>query len=189
MEEQLWISQAAAGDSQAFAHLVERYEKTVYHQALRLVDNREDAADVTQEVFWKVWRALPSFRRESSFSTWLYRLTDNACMDLLRREKKRRGDTSLTQEEGLSLVQQLPHPDPSPQERLESGEQMSALEQGLAQLSQEHRRILVLREINGLSYQEIGDILGLSSGTVKSRLARARLALANYLRKSGNFSP
>ena len=86
MEEQQWISQAAQGDTQAFAHLVERYETVVYHQALRLVGNREDAADVTQEVFWKAWRALPTFRGESSFSTWLYRLTDNACLDLLRRE-------------------------------------------------------------------------------------------------------
>lgn len=188
MEEQVWISQAAAGDPQAFAHLVERYEKTVYHQALRLVGNQEDAADVAQEVFWKAWRALPTFRGASSFSTWLYRLTDNACLDLLRREKKRRGDTSLEEESGLSLAQQLPHPGPSPQEQLEVGEQMSALEQGLAQLSQEHRRVLVLRELNGLSYREIGDILGLSEGTVKSRLARARLALANYLRVSGNFS-
>ena len=189
MEEQEWISQAAKGDTQAFAHLVERYETVVYHQALRLVGNREDAADVTQEVFWKAWRALPTFRGESSFSTWLYRLTDNACLPLLGGDKKRRGDTSLDDEESLSLAQQLPHPGPSPQEHLERGEKMTALEQGLAQLSQEHRRILVLREINGLSYQEIGAILGLSDGTVKSRLARARLALANYLRQSGNFSP
>ena len=77
MEEQQWISQAAQGDTQAFAHLVEQYETVVYHQALRLVGNREDAADVTQEVFWKAWRALPTFRRESSFSTWLYRLTQD----------------------------------------------------------------------------------------------------------------
>ena len=85
MEEQEWISQAAQGDTQAFAHLVEQYETVVYHQALRLVGNREDAADVTQEVFWKAWRALPTFRGESSFSTWLYPLTDNACLYLLRR--------------------------------------------------------------------------------------------------------
>lgn len=189
VEEQVWISQSAAGDAHAFAHLVERYEKTVYHHALRLVGSREDAADVTQEVFWKAWRALPSFRKESSFSTWLYRLTDNACLDLLRREKKRRGDTSLETDEGLSLAQQLPHPAPSPQDHVEAQERQAALEQGLAQLSEEHRRILVLREISGLSYQEIGSILGLSDGTVKSRLARARMALANYLRKTGNFFP
>lgn len=188
VEEQVWISQAASGNTHAFAHLVERYEKQVYHHALRLVGNPEDAADISQEVFWKAWRALPTFRGESRFSTWLYRLTDNACMDWLRREKKRRSDTSLDENEGLTQVQQLPHPDPSPQEHVEAQERQLTLEQGLAQLSEEHRRILVLRELSGLSYQEIGDLLGLSPGTVKSRLARARLALANYLRQSGNFS-
>lgn len=188
MEEQMWISQAASGDTHAFAHLVERYEKQVYHHALRLVGNAEDAADIAQEVFWKAWRSLPTFRGQSSFSTWLYRLTDNACTDLFRREKKRRNDVPLVMED-LSSSQLLVHPDPTPQEQAEARERLDTLEQGLAQLSQEHRRILVLRELSGLSYQEIGGILGLSSGTVKSRLARARLALANYLRRSGNFSP
>lgn len=186
VEEQVWISQAASGDTHAFAHLVEQYEKQVYHHALRLVGNPEDAADISQEVFWKAWRALPTFRGQSSFSTWLYRLTDNACTDLFRREKKRRKDVPLVLEDLSSS--QLVHPDPTPQEQVEARESLDTLEQGLAQLSQDHRRILVLRELSGLSYQEIASILGLSSGTVKSRLARARLTLANYLRRRGNFS-
>ena len=176
-------------DQEAIPATSEKYGSYCGSIARNILGSREDAADVTQEVFWKAWRALPSFRKESSFSTWLYRLTDNACLDLLRREKKRRGDTSLETDEGLSLAQQLPHPAPSPQDHVEAQERQAALEQGLAQLSEEHRRILVLREISGLSYQEIGSILGLSDGTVKSRLARARMALANYLRKTGNFFP
>lgn len=189
MTEQELVERAKKGDETAFEVLVTDNEKRIYNLCRRLTGNPEDAAELTQEAFLNAWRGLSRFQGESSFSTWLYRLTDNACLDLLRREKKRRGDASLDDEESLSLAQQLPHPGPSPQEHLERGERMAALEQGLQQLSQEHRRILVLREINGLSYQEIGAILGLSDGTVKSRLARARLALANYLRQSGNFSP
>ena len=143
-----------------------------------MVGHAEDAADLTQEVFLKVWQGLPSFQGDSTFSTWLYRLTSNACIDFLRREKRRRGTLSLDDEE-WELASQLPDPAPTPQK---------ALEAGLAQLSDEHRQVLILRELNGLSYEEIAQVLSLSPGTVKSRIARARLSLANFLRKSGNFS-
>lgn len=186
MDENKFISLAQKGDQAAFEQLLDRYQKPVYHQALRLVGNPEDAADVTQEVFLKVWKHLPSFRGESGFATWLYRLTDNAAIDLLRREKKRRGGPSLDDEEGAALLTPA-DPAPSPYQRVERKELRRAVADGLAQLTEEHRRILVLREVSGLSYEEIGDILGLTPGTVKSRLARARISLAKILRKPGNF--
>lgn len=186
MEEEKLIRLAQAGDQSAFEQLLDRYQKTVYHHALRLVGDPEDAADVTQEVFFKLWRSLPDFRGESGLSTWLYRLTDNCAIDLLRREKKRRGDSSLDDEEA-SLV--LPaDPSPTPHQAAEHSELRRAVADALAQLNDEHRRVLVLREISGLSYDEIALTLGLSPGTVKSRIARARLALANFLRKNGNFT-
>lgn len=186
MDEQQLIQQAKNGDQAAFERLVERYRKPVYHQALRLLSSPEDAADVTQEVFFKAWRSLPSFRGESGFSTWLYRLTDNAAIDLLRREKKRRGDASLDDGE-QSFDSLLADPAPTPHQAAEREELRRAVADGLESLSEEHRRILVLREISGLSYEEIGQQLGLNAGTVKSRIARARLALAKNLRDSGNF--
>ena len=186
-EETQLIRLARAGDRDAFAQLLERYEKPVYHQALRMVDHSEDAADLTQEVFLKVWQGLPGFQGDSAFSTWLYRLTSNACIDFLRREKRRRGTLSLDDQE-LDLSAQLSDPAPAPQQALEQRELQRTLEAGLAQLSDEHRQVLVLRELNGLSYEEIAQALGLSPGTVKSRIARARLSLAKFLRKSGNFS-
>ena len=186
-EETQLIRLARAGDRDAFAQLLERYEKPVYHQALRMVGHSEDAADLTQEVFLKVWQGLPGFQGDSAFSTWLYRLTSNACIDFLRREKRRRGTLSLDDQE-LDLSAQLSDPAPAPQQALEQRELQRALEAGLAQLSDEHRQVLVLRELNGLSYEEIAQALGLSPGTVKSRIARARLSLAKFLRKSGNFS-
>lgn len=186
-ELNLIIQKAAAGDRDAFARLLELYEKQVYHHALRMVGNAEDAADVTQECFLKVWQGLPSFHGDSAFSTWLFRLTDNACIDLIRREKKRRGELSLDGEE-QDYSAALADPAPTPQQALEQKELHRAVREGLAALSEEHRRVLILRELDGLSYEEIGDILGLTPGTVKSRIARARLALAKFLRKKGNFS-
>lgn len=180
MDEQKFISLAQKGDSSAFEVLLTRYEKQVYHQALRLLGNPEDAADVTQEVFLKVWRSLPSFQGDSSFATWLYKLTDNAAIDLLRREKKRRGDASLDDEE-YQWDATLADPKGSPERALERQELQRAVSEGLRKLSEEHRRVLVLRELNGLSYEEIADILSLSPGTVKSRIARARTALARLL--------
>ena len=183
MEEQKLISLAQQGDQSAFGQLMTKYEKQVYHQALRLLTNPEDAADITQEVFFKVWRALPSFQGDSSFSTWLYRLTDNAAIDLLRREKKRKGDTSLDDED-YQWDSLLADPAPTPERALEQQELKQAVAKGLSKLSEDHRQILVLREVNGASYEEIGQILGLTAGTVKSRMARARLALAKLLREA-----
>lgn len=186
MDEEKLIEQARSGDQSAFELLVERYQKPVYHQALRLLSSPEDAADVTQEVFLKVWRNLPAFRGESGFSTWLYRLTDNAAIDLLRREKKRRGEPSLDDDE-QSFDSLLADPAPTPHQAVERAELRRAVSDGLSRLTEEHRRVLVLREINGLSYEEIGALLELTPGTVKSRIARARLSLAKIMRKSGNF--
>lgn len=181
------VQRAGKGDRDAFAWLLERYEKQVYHQALRMVGNPEDAADLTQETFIKVWQGLPSFQGDSSFSTWLFRLTSNACIDFIRREKKRKGDISLDDEE-RDLSYAFIDPAATPQQALEQKELHRAVSVGLGQLSDEHRQILVLREVNGLSYDEIADILDLSPGTVKSRIARARISLAKILRKTGNFS-
>ncbi len=185
MDEQKLIELARQGDHAAFEQLVDRYQKPVYHQALRLLSNPEDAADVTQEVFLKVWKGLPVFRGASSFATWLYRLTDNAAIDLLRREKKRRSDASLDDDEGSLTLP--PDPAPTPHRAVERKELQQALSNGLAQLTEEHRSVLVMREVNGLSYEEIGRVLDLTPGTVKSRIARARTALLKILQKSGNF--
>lgn len=176
MEEQALLSLARGGDKAAFAKLMEQYEKRVYHQALRMVNSPEDAADVTQEAFFKAWRGLPAFRGECSFSTYLYRLADNAAIDLLRREKKRRGDVPLD-EAGCGWDRYLTDPGPTPEQALAQRELEREAARALARLPVEQREILVLREINGASYEEIGAILGVPIGTVRSRLARARLAL------------
>lgn len=189
MTEQELVRSAQSGDQGAFARLVEANQSKIYSLCYRMTGNPDDAADLTQEAFLNAWRGLAKFGGQSSFSTWLYRLAANACIDFLRREK-RRGALSMTLEDGEDEDHQADLPDErwSPERELERKNIHEALQEGLASLSPEHRQVLLLRETEGLSYQEIAQALGLEEGTVKSRIARARLALKDYLQKSGNFS-
>lgn len=187
IQESQWIEAACKGDQDAFEQLIRLYEKRVFALTLRMCGNPEDAAEAAQEAFLSAWQGLPFFRRESSFSTWLYRLSSNACIDLLRREGRHRSAAgpSLDDEDvGLDL------PDasaPGPETALERRELRESIEAGLQALSPEHRQVLVLRELHQLSYDEIADTLDVDVGTVKSRINRGRKQLRNFLVKSGNF--
>ena len=196
LSEKELVSRAKQGDEGAFAQLVEQNQGRIYNLTLRMTGNPEDAADLTQEAFLSAWRALPDFQGNSSFATWLYRLASNASIDFIRREKRRReaapvipleyagsdgGDESRTME--------LPDYRYSPEVSLERQELRSAIEQGLAALSEQHRTVLVLREIEGLSYGEIAAALQVEEGTVKSRISRARIELRKLLMEYGNFLP
>lgn len=185
------VTAAQQDDQAAFGALVEKYQAMAYSQALRMVGNPDDAADATQDAFLNAWRALPGFQGQSSFSTWLYRLTSNACIDLLRRSKRRPTLSITVADEDEEGPQETDIPDErwSPERELERKETRQTVRSGLSALSPEHREVLALREFEGLSYQEIAQLLELEEGTVKSRIARARLALREFLLNSGNFSP
>ena len=188
MTESELVQAAQSGDQSAFAQLVTANQAMVYSLTYRMTGNPEDAADLTQEAFLNAWRSLGTFGGQSAFSTWIYRLASNACIDFLRREK-RRSSLSMTLEDDDEEDRQADLPDDrwSPQRALERKEAQEAVRQGLAALSSEHREVLILRELEGLSYAEIAHALGLEEGTVKSRIARARLSLREFLLKSGNF--
>lgn len=190
MTEQELVSRAKQGDQDAFSQLVEANQNRIYTLTLRMTGSPEDAADLAQEAFLRAWRSLPSFQGESNFSTWLYRLTSNLCIDFLRREKRRRAvaAVSLDGEEDAPPAQ-VPDHRFTPEGELERRELRAAVSRGLARLSDDHRQVLVLRELEGLSYTEIAGRLGLEEGTVKSRIARARMSLRNILLADGNFSP
>ena len=176
---------AAQGNEDAFAQLVALHEKRVYTLALRMTGNREDAADVAQEAFLSAWRGLPSFRGDAGFSTWLYRLTSNTAVDHLRKTRRQRTEASLN-DDALSL--DAADPAPTPQDQAESESLREAVRWGLGELSPEHRKVLLLREYQELSYEEIADRLSVDLGTVKSRISRARAALRKILLQSGNLS-
>ena len=191
MTEQELVSRAKQGDQEAFSKLVEANQNRIYTLALRMTGSPEDGADLAQEAFLRAWRSLPSFQGESNFSTWLYRLTSNLCIDFLRREKRRKAVTAAVPLDGEedSPPAQVPDHRFTPESELERRELRAAVDRGLAKLSDDHRQVLVLRELEGLSYVEIAGRLELEEGTVKSRIARARLALRNILLADGNFSP
>ncbi len=189
MTEQELVERAKKGDESAFEVLVTDNEKRIYNLCRRLTGNPEDAAELTQEAFLNAWRGLGRFQGESCFSTWLYRLASNACIDFLRKEKRRQNlsmTVSLDDEEEERQVE-LPDERYTPERELERTEVRQAVAAGLERLTPEHRQVLVMREINGLSYAEIGGVLGLEEGTVKSRIARARNALRKVLTERGNF--
>ncbi|MBE6919724.1 MAG: RNA polymerase sigma factor [Ruminococcaceae bacterium] len=183
MDELRAIAQAKKGGADAFACLVETYETSVYRLALRMCGNAHDAEEVAQEAFVAAWKGLPSFRGESKFSSWLYQLTTNAAIDFLRREKRHRAAVPIEDEPEPAT------PD-TPQQAVEADEVRRALQQALDALTPEHRQIFLLRQMRQLSYEEIGRLLGLEAGTVKSRLSRAKKQLRENLTQKGNlFAP
>ena len=181
--EDIWLRKARDGDQDAFGCLVRAYEKRVFALTRRLCADPSDAEEAAQDAFLAVWQGLPGFRGEASFSTWLYRLTANACTDILRRRQRRSG-----LDEPLDQAEALPARGPGPQEAAERGELRSAIEAGLRQLPEDYRTALILREIQQLSYEEIAAATGAELGTVKSRISRGRGLLRKFLTESGNLS-
>ena len=186
--EKVLIARAKKGEIAAFESLMTAYENRVYTLALRSTGSEQDAADITQEVFLRAWKSLDSFRGDSSLSTWLYRVTSNLCVDFARKRAAEGNMASIddTESPAASI------PDLSraiqPEQAVENQELREELQYALAQLSEEHRRVVLLRDVAGLTYTEIARTLELEEGTVKSRLARARNSLRKILLERGNIS-
>ncbi|HLT57902.1 MAG: sigma-70 family RNA polymerase sigma factor [Limnochordales bacterium] len=184
------IARCLTGDVRAFETLVRTHHDQVYGYACRMV-GPDAADDVVQEVFLRVYRSLHTFRSESDFKTWLYRITTNACLDHLRRMRRQRGRFVPLEGGGGHADEGGPawggpeRPDPGavdPALRAEQRELAEALQAALGRLSDHHRAVLVLHDMYGFRYDEIKDILRCSLGTVKSRLFYARRALREQLR-------
>ena len=188
-QEAMAIQQVLDGDVNAFEPIVKEYEKNVYNLALKMTGNPEDAADISQEAFIKAYHSLNSFRGDSKFSVWLYRIVSNVCLDFLR-SKNRRPTVSLSVEDDDGEDTQLDVADESqsPELLLDRKLTRDSVRRGLDSLPPDYRQILLLREIQGLSYDEIAQALSLEVGTVKSRIFRARKRLCTFLIDDGNIS-
>ena len=182
------IRSVLRGNVNDFEKLVTAYEKNVYSLALRMVGDPEDAADMTQETFIKAYRSLSSFRGDSKFSSWLYRIASNVCLDFLRSRSRHPQVSLSTVDEDDRATFELPDMRQNPEEQLMKKLGMEAVRRGLEQLPEQQRQILVLRELGGLSYAELAQTLGLEEGTVKSRIFRARKRLCALLLCDGNIS-
>ena len=186
--EKALVQQAKAGDRNAFAALVSAYESKVYNLALRYLGNREDAMDASQEVFLRVFRFLPGFQEESGFSTWIYRIGVNVCKDMLAKQSKRNEQSiEVEDEDDERRTIDIVDCRYAPEQILENAELRTMLSKAIASLPEQQREVIVLRDIQGLSYEEIAGVLSLESGTVKSRLSRARENLRKKLLQNGNI--
>ena len=182
------VRKVLQGDVNAFEKLVTEYEKGVYAIALRMTGNPEDASDMTQEAFIKAYNSLQSFRGDSKFSVWLYRIASNVCLDFLRsRSRKPTVSLSVEDDEGEETQLDVADESQSPELLLERSLTRDAVQRGLQALAPDYRQILLLREIQGLSYKEIADVLRIEVGTVKSRIFRARKRLCAFLVEDGNI--
>ena len=185
LDEKTLIEQIINGNDEAFALLVQKYEDKVYHLCLRMCSDREQAKDLAQEAFVKAWRGLRFYKHEAAFSTWLYRLTGNVCIDYLR-SKKRAAAVSLTTDDEEAVVMDVEDPAPTPEEYVMNRQAQHAVAAAMEQLEEDFRMVLTLRVVQERSYEEIAEIMDLKVGTVKSRLARAREKLRRILFENGN---
>jgi len=187
-EEKSIIQKVINGDKNAFEDLVMANQKNVYNLAYKMTKNEEDALDISQEAFIKAYRQLSRFRGDSKFSVWLYRLTYNLCIDFLRKNSAAK-TISLDYEDTSGDLKPLEIPDLRnlPEDNAIRNETRKNIVESIKELPDNHREILVMREITGMTYEDISETLGINSGTVKSRLARAREKLIEILGKKGTF--
>jgi RNA polymerase sigma-70 factor (ECF subfamily) len=174
------ITRALDGDSGAFGQLVEKYQHRLFNTLLPIAASREEAEDLTQDAFVQAFTKLHTFQQQSAFYTWLYRIAFNLALG--RKRRRRRIEVSVEQAREITGVEPVDEGD-APGERLERTERVAQVREALNAMSEEHRAILVLREMEGCCYETIAEILDLPVGTVRSRLHRARLQLRDQLQE------
>jgi RNA polymerase sigma-70 factor (ECF subfamily) len=183
-EEEL-IQSALAGNNGSFEVLVVRYQDRLYTAMISVVGNADEAEDVVQEAFIQAYLKLDTFQQNSRFFTWLYRIAFNFA---LAKRRKKRGNVSLDESRETAGLEPEFHGD-APEIRMSRSEDIALIHRALALLTEDHRSILVLREMEDMAYEEIAEVLSISIGTVRSRLNRARLALKTQLEKFPEWNP
>lgn len=180
MDEGLLIKQAQNGDVEAFEILIKNYEHTIYSICFKVLKNEADAFDAAQDVCIKVWKQIKNFENKSKFSTWVYRIATNQCLDILRKEKNKK---TLSIHQNEDWVLEIEDKKINIEKQLEDAERIRILKVALDELKKEHSSIIILKDVKELTYEEIAADQNISLGTVKSRLFRARTALKNILQQ------
>lgn len=185
MDDRDLVGRARRGDPEAFTQLMMQYQVPLYNMALRMVGRPDDAADITQEAFTRAWQKLKTLR-EAPFKSWLFQIAANLCYDHFRRGKR---VGVMPEDDQASKVVGLGIAMPDPQERVEASERNRLVRESIEALDPEMRLAIVLRDVNGLAYDEIAGVLGVPLGTVKSRIARARAQVQERLRRHPDYFP
>lgn len=188
-DEKRLVNKAKNGNIAAFEELITVHEVKIYNIAYRMFHNEEDAKDLSQEIFIKVFENIGKFKGNSSFSTWLYRIATNTCIDELRRRKGKETysiDAEVETDEG-NMKREYSDLKPNPEEMAINKEVSIQIQNAMDHLSEEHKTAIILRDLQGLEYNEISEILECSLGTVKSRISRARRQLIELLVKQEPF--
>jgi len=182
-QEAAFVSRLQANEDAAYDELVRSYSGSIYHVAYRMLGDSAEASDVVQDIFLKVFRHIGGFKGEAALKTWIFRIAFSEILNRLRWWKRRHkyATVSLDEESNGKPADIAIKSGPTPEEVLQCKEREAAIQHALRRLSHDHRSIIVLRDIEGFSYNEIADVLGVSVGTVKSRLARARADLKQAL--------
>jgi RNA polymerase sigma-70 factor (ECF subfamily) len=186
VDTRLLVERSRHNDLQAFEQLVQIYQNKVYGLCYQLTGNYNDSQDLAQEVFIKAYSSIKTFKNQSDFGTWLHRIAVNTWINIQRKRKRRQEvsiDAPLKTEDGEEMAREIPSPEANPLETVESKELNALVNKAIQQLSYEHRAVLVLREIEGYSYEEIAQIMDCSIGTVRSRINRARKAMKEQVLK------
>ncbi len=181
--EKILLAKAKNGDIASFERLIEKHQKTAYNIALRTVGNEEDAKDLTQDALIKVYKNIHRFREDSSFTTWLYRIVVNTCKDEMKKKKLSVISIDKEVDTGESQVKlEIPDESSSPERVLETAELNNVIQDAINTLPEQNRIAVVLRDIQGFSYEDISKLIDCPVGTVKSRINRGRKILRDILK-------
>lgn len=181
------VVRALEGEQSAYAELMERYRESIYYMLLKMVNNTDDADDLTIEAFGKAFKRLSQYHPSYAFSTWMFKIASNNCIDFIRRERKKRTmsiDTGITNDDGDSVTFDIESEGRDPEEELIRDQKMEAMREVVMKLKPRYRELVILRYFKEYSYDEIAQELDLPLGTVKAQLFRAREFLANMMKNT-----